>query len=170
MITPASVDELYKRYAPAAYRRARRVLGNDAEAHEVVHDVFVSLLERPEQYKGMSQLTTFMYSVVTHACLNRMRNQRNRLRLVHDNLPTLGSESDAALTPETRAVLRSVLGRMPEELATAAVYHHLDGMTHEEIARVMECSPRHVGDVLERLRTWSHRHERAHDNARENAR
>lgn len=161
MITPASVDELYKRYAAMAYRRARSVLGNEAEAHEVVHDVFVSLLEKPEQYKGMSQLTTFMYSVVTHACLNRVRNQRNRLRLVRDNVPTLGNESDRALTPETRVVLQSVLGRMPEELATAAVYYHLDGMTHDEIARVMQCSPRHVGDVLERLKAWSQRQENA---------
>jgi RNA polymerase sigma factor (sigma-70 family) len=161
LITPASVDELYKRYAPQAYRRARRVLGNDAEAHEVVQDVFVSLLEKPEQYKGMSQLTTFMYSVVTHACLNRVRNQRNRLRLVRDNLPTLGDEADRALTPETRTVLRSVLDRLPEELAAAAIYYHLDGMTHDEIARVMQCSPRHVGDVLERLKTWSQRQENA---------
>jgi RNA polymerase sigma-70 factor (ECF subfamily) len=158
-LTPASVDELYKRYAPAAYRRARCVLGNESDAHEVVHDVFVSLLERPEQYKGLSQLTTFMYSVVTHACLNRVRNQRNRLRLVRQTLPVLGHEADRALTPETTSVLRSVLGQMPEELAAAAVYYHLDGMTHEEIARVMECSPRHVGDLLVRLKTWSLRRE-----------
>ncbi len=166
MITPASVDELYKRYAPQAYRRARRVLGNDAEAHEVVQDVFVSLLEKPEQYKGMSQLTTFMYSVVTHACLNRMRNQRNRLRLVRESLPTLGETTDRTLTPETRMVLRSVLSRLPEELAAAAVYYHLDGMTHDEIARVMQCSPRHVGDVLQRLSAWSRHHESAQENAR----
>lgn len=165
-LTPATVDELYKRYAAQAYRRARSVLGNDAEAHEVVQDVFVSLLEKPEQFRGMSQLTTFMYSVVTHACLNRVRNQRNRLRLVRENLPTLGDESDHTLTPEVRTVLRSVLGRMPEELATAAVYYHLDGMTHEEIARVMTCSPRHVGDLLQRVNTWSQRHESAQENAR----
>lgn len=154
-----SVDDLYKRYAASAYRRARCVLGNDAEAHEVVQDVFVSLIERPEQFQGRSQLTTFMYSVVTHACLNRLRNQRNRLRLIRDMLPVLGHESDRTLTPETTSVLRSVLARMPEELSAVAVYYHLDGMTHDEIARVLECSPRHVGDLLTRLNAWSARRE-----------
>lgn len=159
-LTPASVDQLYKRYAPQAYRRARCVLGNDADAHEVVQDVFVSLLERPEQYKGQSQLTTFMYSVVTHACLNRVRNQRNRLRLVRETLPVLGHDSDRTLTPETSAVLRSMLASMPAELAAVAIYYHWDGMTHDEIARVLECSPRHVGDLLERLNAWSARREK----------
>jgi RNA polymerase sigma-70 factor (ECF subfamily) len=40
---------------------------------------------------------------------------------------------------------------VPEELAQAAVYYYADEMTHEEIAEVLRCSRRHVGDLLERL-------------------
>lgn len=142
------LEALYRKYAPVAHRRACRLLGNEADARELVHDVFTSLLERPEQFRGESSLTTFMYQVVTHACLNRLRNQRTRAAL----LQLRGNDALApvAASPEISATLRSALASMPEELATVTVYHHGEGLTHDDIARILECSPRHVGDLLER--------------------
>jgi RNA polymerase sigma-70 factor (ECF subfamily) len=54
-----TIAELYRLHAPAAFRRARRILGDEADAHEVVQDVFVSLLQQPDQYRGKSSLATF---------------------------------------------------------------------------------------------------------------
>lgn len=48
------------------------------------------------------------------------------------------------------AAVRQLLGRLPEQLAAVVVYHHLDGMTHEEISTVLGCSRRQVGYLLER--------------------
>ena len=44
-----------------------------------------------------------------------------------------------------------VLGDLPEDEARAAVYYHLDGMSHAEVAEVLGCSARHVGDLLSRM-------------------
>jgi RNA polymerase sigma factor (sigma-70 family) len=85
-IDPA-FEELYRRHAANAFRRARRLLANDADAHEVMHDVFLSLFERPEQYEGRSTLSTFLFSAVTHACLNRLRNDKTRRRLLEEHAP-----------------------------------------------------------------------------------
>lgn len=73
---------MYRRHAASVYRRACTLLGNEADAHEVLQDLFVSLLERPDQFAGGSSLPTFLYSATTHACLNRLRNQKNRARLL----------------------------------------------------------------------------------------
>jgi RNA polymerase sigma-70 factor (ECF subfamily) len=43
---------------------------------------------------------------------------------------------------------------MPEELAKAAIYHFVDGLTHQEISEILGCSRRHVGDLLARISTW----------------
>src|SRR5262245_26408626 len=80
-LTREQLEQLYRRHAPDAFRRARGLLANDADAHEVVHDLFLSLWERPEQFKGRSSMTTFLYAAVTHACLNRIRNLGNRARI-----------------------------------------------------------------------------------------
>ena len=152
--TDENFEALYRRHAPNAFRRARRLLGNDADAHEVVHDVFLSLFERPEQYAGKSRMSTFLYSTITHACLNRLRNQRTRQRILAQHTPV--ALPDFRSTPAQRSLeLRSLLARMPEQLALAAVYYYVDDLSHAEIGRVMGCSSRHVGNLLERLTRWA---------------
>ena len=74
-------EGLYRTHAPAAFRRARRMLGSEADAHEVVQDVFFRSAA-PAQYQGRSSMSTFLYSAVTHACLNRIRNVKTRSRLL----------------------------------------------------------------------------------------
>jgi RNA polymerase sigma factor (sigma-70 family) len=149
-------DDLYRRYAPAAFRRAARLLGNEADACEVVHDVFVSLFERPEQFSGESRMSTFLYSAVTHACLNRIRNRRTRERLLREQHEALRSSGGGdGATAHDRTLLRALLTRMPEPLGEVAVYYYMDELTHEEIARVIGCSRRHVGDLVERLLSWA---------------
>ena len=157
---PHDFDALYRRHAPNAFRRALRLLGNAADAHEVVHDVFLSLYERPEQYAGRSSLSTFLYSAVTHACLNRIRNWGNRQRLLAET-PASPLPGGAGTSPEQAAVLRSVLERMPEPLPQVAVYYYMDELSHAEIARILGCSSRHVGDLLERVARWAAREESA---------
>lgn len=149
-------DGVYRAHAPGAFMRARRLLGNDADAHEVVHDVFLSLIERPEQYDAYGSLTAFLYRAVTHACLNRLRNERNRARLTRAH-PAFGPQFEprdlhAPSRVEHLIVLEDQLRRLPLELAQVAIYHHLDGLTQDEIARLLGCSRRHVGHLLERLK------------------
>jgi RNA polymerase sigma-70 factor, ECF subfamily len=154
MQTNATFEDLYRRHAPNAFRRARRLLANAADAHEVVHDVFLSLCERPEQYAGRSSLSTFLFSAVTHACLNRLRNEKTRRRLLEEHAPV--ALPDLRSTQAQRSLeLRSLLGRVPEPLAAVAVYYYLDDLSHADIARVLGCSSRHVGNLLERLTRWA---------------
>lgn len=146
-------EALYRAYAPSVFRRARRLLDSDADAHDVVGDIFTALYERPEQFEGRSALSTFLYSMTTHACLIRIRNRKKRASLL-----ARAAETSAAahpLAPDCAAQLRDLLEKMPEELAQVAVYYYLDELTHEEIAEIMDCSRRHIGDLLVRLNEWA---------------
>jgi RNA polymerase sigma-70 factor (ECF subfamily) len=150
----ADLDALYRAHAPTVFRRARRVLGSEADAHEIVQDVFMSLYQNPEQFAGKSSVATFLYGVTTHACLNRLRNQRNRQRLLSEQVAPAAGDTSRPLSPEDLSLLHDSLRRMPEELAQVAVLYCVDGLTHEDIAQVLDCSRRHVGDLLERFRRW----------------
>lgn len=150
MPTAVASNELYRRHAPTVFRRARQILGNSADAHEVVQDLFLSLFENPAQYAQASSLTTFLYAATTNACLNRLRNQKNRMRLLAEHAPALEPTS-SSLSAEQLLGLQRALFELPEEQARAAVYYCLDGMSHDEIARVLGCSRRHVGNLLSRI-------------------
>ena len=149
LVTLPPLDRLYQSHGPAVLRRARQLLGNESEAREVLHDVFASLLERPEQFAGTSSIMTFLYSMTTHQALTRLRRERGRQRLLE-----LHQEHDPELVspPGAQLELREVLRSLPEELAELAVYHYLDEMTQDEIAAVLGCSRQWVTKLVARLR------------------
>lgn len=147
-------EALYRAHAPSVFRRAKKMLGSDADAHEIVSDVFLSLYERPEQYRGRSSLSTFLYAMTTNACLNRLRMHKQRSRAIEKEGPAMPHVAQHPLPPDRTTQLRRTLERMPEPLAHVAVYYYLDELTQEEIAAVLGCSRRHVVNLLARLDAW----------------
>lgn len=158
-LTREECDRLYRAYAPAAFRRAQRLLGSASDADEVVHDVFLALFEQPEKYRGGSLLSTYLYSAVTHASLNRLRNRRTRERLNRAHVAS-AEPVDAGDRSEWRVGARHLLAQLPNELAEVAVYHHVDELSQREIARVLGCSHTHVARLLLRLTSWLSERER----------
>jgi RNA polymerase sigma factor (sigma-70 family) len=151
MLDARTLEALYRSHAPMVLRRARSLLGDAAAAQDAVHEVFASLLARPEQFHGKSAPSTFLYAVTTNLCLKRLRDHANRARLVALHVvPRMASSAQAP--GEDLAVLRDILARVPEELAQVATYYFMDEMSHDEIAEVLGCSRRHVGNLLQRFR------------------
>jgi RNA polymerase sigma-70 factor (ECF subfamily) len=146
---PSSLEQLYLSHGPAVLHRARQLLGDEAEAQEVLHDVFTSLLQDPTQFAGLSSAMTFLYRMTTNAALGRLRSRRTRARLLAQSYA--GRTEPTQPSPEGLVELRAWLLGLPEELARVAVYHHLDEMTQEEIAQVLGCSRQWVGKLLAQL-------------------
>lgn len=141
------IDELYRTHGHVVFRRARELLRSSTDATDAVQDIFLSIVRRPEQLAGVKRITAWLYRATTHYCLNKLRDRRGRLRL----LGALRPASSVPPRSEAFAQVRSLLDRLPEPLAEVAVYHHLDGLTYDEIAEILGCSRRQVGYHLERL-------------------
>ena len=84
-----SLEALYLRTGHLVLRRARRLLGQSEDASDVLQDVFLELAKRRDELKGSASVTTWLYSVTTHQCLNRLRNRRTRQRLLAEQGPPL---------------------------------------------------------------------------------
>ena len=166
MIDAREIERVYRELGHVVLRRARVLLRSDAEARDVLHDVFEDLLARPEQLDGVERRTAWLYRVTTNRCLKRIRERDGRARILRsigaDEETRRGAEAAerraTSAAAEEVARARELLGRLPSPLAEVAVYYHIDGMTHEEIARIIGCSRRHVGDLLVVLQRWSNDH------------
>jgi RNA polymerase sigma factor (sigma-70 family) len=146
------IEAAYRSYGHSVLRRARRILGRDDEAQEVLQEVFASLLDAPEQFAGRSAVSSWLYGAATHRCLNRLRNQRTRRRLLDERVaPAMDQEQETSA--ESRGDLARLLAGLPDDQATAVIHYYIDEMSHAEIAELMGCSRRHVGNLLERSRS-----------------
>lgn len=155
----ASLEQIYRLHGHVVLRRARRLLGNEEEAREVLQELFVSLVARPGAFQERSAVTTWLYSATTNLCLNRIRNLNSRTHLLGARYAD-ASEAEAARA-EAMVAARLMLARMPEELAAVAVHYYIEEMTHEEISEVLGCSRRRVGDLLVRVGNWLDAEEKA---------
>lgn len=149
------IERLYREHGHMVLRRARELLRSEAEATDALQDIFLSLLRRPEQLDGVTQITAWLYRVTTHHCLNRLRNHRGRIQI----LGSLRPVSSVASRAEMLAQVRALLERLPEPLGEVAVYSFVDGMSYDEIAAMLGCSRRRVGYLVERIRAISTRDE-----------
>ena len=151
-MTSAALAKLYREHGHVVYRRARRLLRNDDDARDVVQDVFVELFRHPERFEARSSLVTYLYAAATHAALNRLRDGRNRTRLLAIEAASAGQERQATASGETRALACELLAGLSADDAALAVYLYCDELTHDEAADLLGCSRRHVGDLATRLR------------------
>ena len=79
-----SVEQMYRQHGHVVLRRARRLLGNEDEAREVLQELFTSLVARPDGFAGRSAVTTWLYGATTNLCLNRLRNANSRALLMEN--------------------------------------------------------------------------------------
>jgi RNA polymerase sigma-70 factor, ECF subfamily len=145
----SAVEALYRSHGDVVLRRARTLLGSEADAREALQDVFAELLRTPLALRVPGSVVGWLYQATTHLCLNQLRNRRTGLRLLDRHFAPAQPSTEAP-RGEALVAVRQLLARLPEQLAAVVVYHHLDGMTHEEISMVLGCSRRQVGYLLER--------------------
>jgi RNA polymerase sigma factor (sigma-70 family) len=145
----AAIERLYRSHGHVVLRRARLLLGSEPDAQEALQEVFAALLRAPQDLRRAGSVIGWLYQATTHFCLNQLRNRRTGARILEQSVAP-ASRTAGGPSPETLSELRSLLARMPADAAAAAVYHHMDGMTHAEVAEMLGCSRRQVGYLLER--------------------
>ena len=159
----ASVERLYRAHGHLVLRRARTILGSDADAQEALQEVFAGLLRKTGDLREAGSVVAWLYAATTHFCLNLLRDRRTGARLAERNLghATGGGGGRAHALAE----VRSLLAVLPEEVGAAVVYHHLDGMTYDEVGEQLGCSRRKVGYLLERAQALLSERERVEETA-----
>ncbi len=151
------IATLFDRHGPGVYRRALRLLGNPADAEEATQEIFIRALRGAGSFRQQSQLTTWLYQITTHYCLNLIRDRSRRAELYAEHMAPMGEGASGSepVRADDLVLLRRLLATADERQAAAAVYVFLDGMSHEEAASVLGTSKRTVGNLLERFQAWA---------------
>ncbi len=144
--------ELYQTHSGDVYRLGRRFVHSDAEAEEVVQEVFVSAYRYIGRFRGQARLRTWLYRITVNRALKR-RRWWNRRREVPEE-PS-HRQVQAGVAPDVHAADREALAMVEQLLTqievrkrTVLMLHELEGLDTKQIAEVMQC-PRST--VLTRL-------------------
>ena len=158
----AAYDELVRTYSASIYHVAYRMLGDSAEASDVVQEIFLKVFRNIGGFKGEAALKTWVFKIAFSEILNRLRwwKRRHRFATVSlDEQPngTSPSESvaDAGPTPEEilqakerETAIQQALRRLSSEHRSIIVLRDIEGFSYNEIADVLGVS---MGTVKSRL-------------------
>lgn len=148
------VAQLFRTYGPLIRRRAYRLLGSDAEADEALQDVFVKVIPAIDRFDHQQEVINWLYRITTNHCLNLIRSRKRRQAAMQAYRDAPRREAARALDLTT---MRALLAQADPQLAMAAIYVHLDGMSHAEAAEQLRVSKRTVGNLIGRFNTWAQR-------------
>ncbi len=128
---------------PDLYRYARWLVGDSAEAEDVVGDTIVRSLERRGQFRGESSLRTWLHQILYHLAIDRSRHVGHEIsvREVDDAWNDESFSVDAAVVverAETRAELAEALLHLPVHYRTVVVLHDAEGWSAPEIATLLD--------------------------------
>ena len=123
-----------------------------SQGEEIVHEIFLRVVENAESFRADASPATWLYRVTTNHCLNRLRNEKRRRALWREHGPWAAAPIVSEAEQDVQLFLREFWDDLAPELVAIGTYYHVDGMTHDEIARIIGCSRRTVGNRLEELR------------------
>jgi RNA polymerase sigma factor (sigma-70 family) len=150
--------EIFRRRYAELSRLAGRILGDAADAEDVVQETLTKLsdhevLDRPDE-----EIAAWLRRVCINASFNRLRSRQrsaDRMRRaaaadrpLHQSDPT-GPQLAQVVRAEERALVRVALARLPERQRACLLLRH-SGYRYAEIAATLEVAEGSVGVLLAR--------------------
>ena len=162
----AAFQLLVQRHIDRAYAIALRIVGNAADAEDVVQDTMLKVWSHRGRWQhGRAKFSTWLYRVISNRCIDLRRKPRNE---DVDAVPEMADpQPDASAMierNEVRDLLEGAMQRLPEQQRLAVILSYHENMSNGEIAEVMDSTVAAVESLLKRgrqqLRELLRRHER----------
>ena len=145
---------LFEDYKDRVYSIAIYSLGGDEmAAADVTQQVFLKLMTRIGQFRGDSEFATWLYRLVVNTCHDEHRKQKRFVSLADSFVQTrAGGESPRAryARKELAARVQSAVAELKPKLRWPILLKYVEGLSYEEIAKVLNCSKGTVASRLNR--------------------
>jgi RNA polymerase sigma-70 factor (ECF subfamily) len=142
--------ELVKFFQRKVYALAYRILMNHIDADEVAQETFVRLYGRIGQLKSPEHFDSFIYRIATNYAIDLLRKRKGRVvempRESELPGPVQLALSSRVTNPEKvlenkqllEAITQAAEELPPRQKATL-ILHDIEGLSKEEVARIMDC-------------------------------
>jgi RNA polymerase sigma-70 factor (ECF subfamily) len=159
----AAFEYLYQLHGRRVYALCLRMVGNPADAEDLMQEAFLQLFRKIGTFRGESAFSTWLHRMTVNVVLMRLRKK---------SLPTDSLEESMESDPESSGPKRDIgaadlhlsgavdrvnlersIEKLPPGYRTVFVLHDIQGYEHNEIANIMGCSVGNSKSQLHKART-----------------
>lgn len=150
-----ALGQLYDRYRLILFGLILRILHSQAEAEDVLQEVFLQVWRRASSFdETRGRPFTWLVTLARSRAIDRLRSLGSRDRTATESArEVIDSISDAAtdaIKSEQSAVVRRALAELPEEQRRSLVLAYFEGLTQTEIAERLNTP---LGTIKTRMRS-----------------
>jgi len=152
---------LVRRYQERIYATIYHMTANHEDANDLAQETFIKAYQALKAFKGGSSFYTWIYRIAVNKTINFLKQRKNRAQMSLDDLD-FNAEHDPDLvalisdkTPrrdvglaELQEKLNAAMQKLSEPHRMVVTLHDVQGLSHEEIAEIMDCN---IGTVRSRL-------------------
>lgn len=158
----AAFDQLVVKYRERLFGVIYNMTSNREDTADLTQDAFIKAFQSINRFQGQSSFFTWLYriginSTLTHLRKNRLRtffslekvdeNDRPSAEVIEALTDNSGAERDTFVR-ELQERLNEAMQKLSIKHRTVVTLFEIDGLSHQEIAEIMNCS---VGTVRSRL-------------------
>jgi len=157
-------SEIVSRYSEKALHLALRITRCDEDAEEVLQDVFTNVFRKIESFKGDSAFSSWLYRITANTSFMKLRKRKQHVAVSLEDISAnvrqnwVANRTDScdieylSTRHELRAELETSIGNLPEEYRMIFVLRDVDGMSNEEVAKMLDVTVPAVKSRLHRAR------------------
>ena len=152
---------LVQKYQRKLARLLSRFIRDPAEVEDVTQEAFIKAYRALPAFRGDSAFYTWLYRIGINTAKNYLMALGRRAPTSTEveaeeaegfeegeQLRDINTPESMLLSKEIAETVNSTIEKLPEELRTAIQLREIEGMSYEDIAKVMDCP---IGTVRSRI-------------------
>lgn len=152
---------LVEKYHRKLARLLSRLIRDPAEVEDVTQEAFIKAYRALPGFRGDSAFYTWLYRIGVNTAKNYLMAMGRRAPTSTEveaeeaesydegeQLRDINTPESLLLSREIATTVNATIDSLPEELRNAIQLRELEGMSYEEIARIMDCP---IGTVRSRI-------------------
>ena len=146
---PAPFADLYERHYEAVFRAALRVIGNAADAEDVLQTVFLRVLAGGGEGGDVTLPGAYFRRAAVNAAVDVLRRRELRAESDYENEAPRASVQPSLLLKEQ---LRRAIAVLERDDASLFLLRHVEGLSIDELAEMFQIEKNNVTVRLHRIR------------------
>ena len=141
------LEELVRRYSRMVFSVAYDILGSEADAREVVQEVFLKAWAKGHTFRGEAKVSTWLYTIARRTALDHLRRLKRRREV-----PLEEAGDPPAPSDKRRLILEEAIRRLPPREREAVRLYYQAGLSGREAAEALGVSEGNFRVILYRAR------------------
>jgi len=146
---------LYDSYHGQLYNLTYYTLKDSQLAEDTLQSVFLKIYQGLPGYRFESSFKTWAFRIAVNEARNQLRNKKSELPLTvisgsPQEIHEAPGPDEKQLLQQREAIVRRALMELSPKMRIVIVLKYIDGLSYDEIATVLDCSPGTVASRLNR--------------------